>query len=228
MLVQRIDRIGADPVAPGRERYVQPQPPAPRAARLDLDRPLARARRRERPIAPQEPAAATVDAAIDAHEHADDSLGPLRRRAGECARTLAGRSTHHQPRVGGMGASPGDPGGRTRRTGEAQLLVRQHHAKRGADARRAARLLADRQAKLNVAHRDRERAVRRSRVGGVAAQQLELCNVAGGEVPGARVKLEKLYTVRLARVDPVDAAGYERLLVRSWVDVPQARSDLGV
>jgi hypothetical protein len=60
------------------------------------------------------------------------------------------------------------------------------------DGRRAARRFVHCKAQLHPAHRDRELAVGRPCVWGVLAKQLELRNMAGGEVPRTRVKLEHL------------------------------------
>ncbi len=71
--------------------------------------------------------------------------------------------------------------------------------------------LVDRQRQPEGADRDRERAVGGLAVRRVCAEQLELDQVAGGEVPGAGVELEGLEAVAGR---PVELAGDERLGVR--------------
>ena len=80
----------------------------------------------------------------------------------------------------------------------------------------------DRQAQLQVRDRYRERAVGGPRVGAVLAEQLELGDVAGGEVPRPGVQLEHLGS---AGGDAVEPAGHERLGVGGRVDVPQPRRE---
>ena len=82
-----------------------------------------------------------------------------------------------------------------------------------------------RQAQLKVRQRDRKLPVGSARVWRVLPEQLELCDVPGGEVPRAGVKLEDLEPIRRGRVDPVEPTRHERLLAGGGVDVPEPRGD---
>jgi hypothetical protein len=79
------------------DRGAQPQLPARRSTRAELDRQLARARATQRSLGRQEPTAPVFHPAIDHHVHMCEPLASAGGGAGARAVILARRAARHDP-----------------------------------------------------------------------------------------------------------------------------------
>ena len=174
-----------------------------------------------------EPAAPMAAVSVDHHVHARDAL-TVGRGGGARAVVFGGCAGHVRARVGRPSTPARDPRVRSRAGSRAALRVDRPpegcvtpDGVPGAPGSRApAAAAAGRSTAIENAPFDGPR-VRR-----VLAQQLELGDMAGGEMPGSRMELEHLQAVGRARVDPVIATRDQRLGAGRGVDVPQPRGDV--